>query len=74
MNKLERLVASVLFLMLVLWAPASSRAQSPFDGTWRTNLDQAKLPSNPTVFSVNKDMYECSSCSPKIYVKADRRD
>jgi GH15 family glucan-1,4-alpha-glucosidase len=74
MSKSERLAACVLFLMLVLWAPASSFAQSPFDGTWRTNLDQSKLSPKPVVFAVNQGMYDCSSCSPKIHVKADGQD
>jgi hypothetical protein len=74
MNRIERLVAFALFLMPVLWAPASSFAQNPFDGTWRFNLDQSKLSPKPEVFSVNKGMYDCSSCNPKIDVKADGRD
>jgi len=74
MNKIEWLVACALFLMPLLWAPASSFAQSPFDGTWRINLDQAKMSPTPSVFSVNKGMYDCSSCSPKIHVKADGQD
>ncbi|HEY6293598.1 MAG TPA: hypothetical protein VI455_18760 [Terriglobia bacterium] len=74
MNKLERIVAYTLFLMLVLWVPVSSFAQSPFDGTWRTNMDQSKLSPKPYVFSLNAGMYDCSSCSPKIHVKGDGQD
>jgi hypothetical protein len=74
MHKIERLVAYGLFLMPVLWAPTSSLAQSPFDGTWRNNMDQYKPSPKPNVFSVNKGMYNCSSCSPKIDVKADGQD
>jgi hypothetical protein len=74
MKRIGRLVAYALFLMLVSWVPASSFAQSPFDGTWRTNLDQSKLSPKPYVFSVNGGMYDCSSCSPKIHVKADGQD
>jgi hypothetical protein len=74
MNKIERFVAYALFLMVLLWAPASLFAQSPFDGTWRTNMDQSKLSPKPYVFSVNGGMYDCSSCSPKINVKADGQD
>lgn len=72
----ERLVAFVLFLspVLLLQAPASLFGQSPFDGTWRTNLDQAKFSPKPIVFSVNKGMYDCSSCSPTVHVKADGQD
>lgn len=71
MNKLERRVAYALFLIPVLWDPAASYAQSPFDGTWRTNYDQSKLSPKPYVFSLSKGMYDCSSCSPKVNVKAD---
>ncbi len=59
---------------ILFWAPASLLAQSPFDGTWRTNMDQAKLSPKPNVFSLNKAMYECSSCVPKVNVKADGQD
>jgi hypothetical protein len=74
MSKVERLVACVLFAMPLLCAPASSFAQSPFNGTWRTNMDQSKLSPKPYVFSVNGGMYDCSSCSPKIHVKANGQD
>jgi hypothetical protein len=74
MNKIERLVAYAVFLMPVLWAPASSFAQSPFDGLWRTNMNQAKISPTPIVFSVSQGLYECPSCSPKIDVKADGQD
>ena len=49
-------------------------AQSPFDGTWRENLDQTKFSPKPIVFSVNNGMYDCSSCAPQIHVKADGQD
>ncbi len=74
MNKIERLIVYALFLMPVLWAPASSFAQSPFNGTWHFNMDQSKLSPKPMVFSVNKGMYDCSYCSPTIHVKADGQD
>jgi hypothetical protein len=74
MNKIVRLVAYSLFLMPVLWAPVSSFAQSPFDGTWRFNIDQSKLSPKPYVSSVNNGRFDCSSCSPMIHVKADGRD
>jgi hypothetical protein len=74
MNKIERLVAYALFLMPVLWAPASSFAQSPFDGTWRIDMDQSKLSPKPIVLSLNQGMYDSSVYSPKIHVKADGQD
>ncbi len=74
MNKIGRFAAYALFLMPVLWPPASSFAQSPFDGTWREDMDQYKPPAKPYVFSLNNGMYSCSSCSPKIEVKPDGQD
>jgi GH15 family glucan-1,4-alpha-glucosidase len=74
MDKVMRLVSHSLFLMPVLCVPASSLAQSPVDGTWRINMDQSKISSKPIMFSVNKGMYECTSCSPRINVKADGQD
>lgn len=74
MTKIARLFASALFLIPVLRAPASLLAQGPFDGTWRINLDQSKFSPKPIVFSLNKGMYDCSSCSPKVSVKADGQD
>jgi hypothetical protein len=76
MKKAERVVDFVLFLspVLLLLAPGSLFGQSPFEGTWRTNMDQAKISPKPVVFSLNNGMYDCTSCSPKIHVKADGQD
>ena len=49
-------------------------AQSPFDGTWKTNMAASKLSQKPYIFSVNHGMYDCESCVPKINVKADGQD
>ena len=49
-------------------------AQSPFAGTWKTNLDQSQFSSAPFTFSVSNGRYECATCVPKIEVKADGSD
>jgi hypothetical protein len=54
--------------------PVMLFAQTPFDGTWKTNMAQSKLSQKPNVFSVNNGMYDCESCVPKINVKADGQD
>ena len=36
-----------MLLAMVLLASATLFAQSPFDGTWMTKLDTAKLPTKP---------------------------
>lgn len=62
-------------LCVVLWfLPLMMFAQSPFDGTWKTNMAESKLSQKPYVFSVNNGMYDCESCVPKINVKADGQD
>src|ERR1700674_551908 len=48
--------------------------QSMFDGTWRTEVEQAKLSTEPYVFSTQDGIYDCPSYNPKIHVKADGRD
>lgn len=63
------------FLCLVsCFVPVMLFAQTPFDGTWKTNMAQSKLSQEPYVFSVNNGMYDCESCVPKINVKADGQD
>jgi len=55
--------------------PALMFAQSPFDGTWKTNMSASKLSQKPYMFSVNNGMYDCESCAPKIMnLKADGMD
>ena len=71
MKTIPRVAAFPLCLMALLLAPALLFAQSPFDGTWHTNMDQSKLSPKPIVFAVQGGMYDCSSCVPKINVKAD---
>ena len=63
-----------LLLAAVLMASATVFAQGPFDGTWVTKLDTAKLPTKPDKYSLSNNMYECLSCVPKYAVKADGTD
>jgi GH15 family glucan-1,4-alpha-glucosidase len=74
MKRIYQCAGFALFFTPLLLAPASLAAQSPFDGIWRTNMDQAKLSPKPYVFALDKGIYDCSSCSPKIHVKADGQD
>jgi hypothetical protein len=62
-------------LCMVLWIlPVSLFAQSPFDGTWKTNLSASKFSPKPVVFSLSNGMYDCDSCVPKIHIKGDGTD
>lgn len=59
---------------VMLFLPAALFAQSPFDGTWKVDLDASKPSPEPIVFSVNNGMYDCNSCVPAVHVKADGTD
>jgi len=59
----------VLFLMPVL-----AMGQSPFDGTWKTDMSSVQWPAKPDVYVLDKGMYECKSCAPPINIKADGTD
>src|SRR5277367_2311766 len=59
----------LLFALLLL--PVLGWAQSPFDGTWKVDLNKAKLPKKPDVLLLQGGVYECKTCAPPIKVKAD---
>src|ERR1700683_3587312 len=69
-----RMAGYVVFLGAMLLAPAMMFAQSPFDGTWRANLDQSKLSTKPNIFSLSSGVYACSSCGPVMHGRADGTD
>jgi hypothetical protein len=66
---MKRLLFGVLLLL-----PGMVLAQSPFDGTWKTNMSESKLSQKPYVYSVNNGMYDCDTCAPKVHVKTDGQD
>ena len=66
---MKKLLCAVMCLFPVLMF-----AQSPFDGTWKTNMAESKLSAKPYIFSVNNGMYDCETCVPKINIKADGKD
>ena len=69
---MRKLLFAGLLLGLVL--PVTAYAQSPFDGTWKINLDKAHLPTKPNVYVLSDGIYQCRSCKPAYRVKADGAD
>lgn len=65
---MKKLFAILLLLPLFAWA------QSPFDGTWKVNVNTAHLAEKPETFALQKGEYTCSTCIPKIAIKADGSD
>ena len=58
-------------VLALLFFTATAFAQSPFDGTWVSDLGAAQFSKKPHTYELNKGMYTCSTCVPKISVKAD---
>lgn len=63
-----------IWFLVVLFFPATLLAQSPFDGTWVTKLETLRLPKKPDTYLLRDGTYSCSSCVPRLQVKADGQD
>jgi hypothetical protein len=75
MNEMKRYVVCALFSIAALCAATASHAQSPFDGTWRTDLSQTKFSPQPLSFYISQGWYHCvGSCNPAYDVAADGQD
>lgn len=73
MKKIHRYFAFVVFSTGILWA-ANSLAQSPFDGTWRSDPSKTTHDAKPIVTYIAQGWYHCESCVPSYAVKADGTD
>ena len=69
---MNRLYLAALLVLGAIAIPAS--AQSPFDGTWKVDMNKVDFPKKPDVYLLQNGMYECKSCVPPINVKADGSD
>jgi hypothetical protein len=58
----------------LLLSAALSAAQSPFDGTWKTNMNNVEFPKKPDVYLLKDGMYSCKTCQPPYTIKADGSD
>ncbi len=61
-------------LSIALFMPTAAVAQSPFDGTWKVDIENAQFPTTPYVYALKDGTYRCSSCLSQIEVKADGED
>jgi hypothetical protein len=59
-----------LFFILLL-VPVLGWAQSPFDGTWKIDLNKAQFPKKPDELLLKDGMFECKTCKPPVKIKAD---
>lgn len=65
---------SWVFMLGTLLLPLLASAQSPFDGTWKVDMNKVDFPKKPDVYLLQNGMYECKTCAPPINVKADGQD
>ena len=63
----------ILGLMLIM-LPMAALAQSGIDGTWKIDLNKAQMDTKPMVYELKDGMYSCSTCDPKISIKADGKE
>ena len=66
-----KLVIPAIALLVLLPLPAWA---SPFDGTWRIDSNNAQLDPKPWDQTLANGRYRCTTCDPKIDVKADGID
>jgi len=74
MSSTKRYALCALFSIVAMFAAAASPAQSPFDGTWKTDLSKTKFSPTPLTFYISAGWYHCVSCSPAYDVAADGQD
>lgn len=70
----RRYALCALIATALVFVAASSPAQSPFDGTWKTDLSKTKFSPKPLTFYISSGWYHCVSCTPPFDVAADGQD
>jgi hypothetical protein len=74
MSTIKRTLFFALIALAVPLAATASHAQSPFDGTWKTDLSKTKFAPKPITFYISQGWYHCVSCNPSYDVPADGQD
>jgi hypothetical protein len=69
MKKLFFVTAFAALLM-----PVVAAAQSPFDGTWKIDMNKVDFSRKPDVFLLQNGTYACKTCTPPYAIKADGTD
>ncbi len=64
----------VMAALAMLLMPMLASAQSPFNGTWKTNMNNVDWSKKPDVYVLKDGMYSCKTCVPPYDIKADGSD
>jgi hypothetical protein len=66
---------SILFAMTAaMLLPPLVLAQSAFVGTWKADINNMQMPTKPDRYLLDKGVWHCLTCVPKVTVKADGMD
>jgi len=60
--------------ILLMMLPLTAFAQSGIDGTWKIDLNKAKLDPKPRVLELKDGLYACLTCDSKTKIKADGQE
>jgi hypothetical protein len=74
MTRSNRFVLCAMCLLAVCFVAATSLAESPFNGTWKTDMSQTKWSPKPLIFYISQGWYHCVTCNPAWDVAADGQD
>lgn len=74
MKFIARPVLCGLISMAALYLGAACLAQSPFEGTWKTDLSKSKFSPKPFTVYISQGWFHCVSCTPPLDVAADGQD
>jgi len=58
----------------ILLLPLLASAESPFNGTWKTDMSKVDFSKKPDVYELKNGMYSCKTCTPPYTIKADGTD
>ncbi len=61
-------------VLLVLLLPMLALGQEAFTGTWKADLNEVKFSQKPDQVILKDGRFQCSTCVPKLDVKADGKD
>lgn len=74
MNRMKQYLVCTMIATGALCAATVAQAQSPFDGTWKTDLTQTRFSPKPLTFYISQGWYHCVTCNPTFDVAADGQD
>lgn len=69
-----KLLLLSLLATAALSSPRTAPAQSPFQGTWKVDMNKVTLPKKPDVMLLEHGIFECKSCVPAFKGAANGKD